>query len=659
MKALPPISATRQRGTASQAIRATAMRAICVSLLVVCMHAHKSQPRTPFGSNNWGTWGTGPYGNLPAVTYLGNSSLAQSDGLLFQFGNDRLVALGLDNGLVTIRQDEGGPKLLSGYDPTHHQFRGGAGWATSDTLLEATRCPQSGSCQNLTIAYAVGSTWKTTSTGGMSQAVTAPFGDVSFVVSDVNVTVPGALAYTEIWGGLAEELRDGQLDRSASATWTHNITIMCVTEALQLRLTRPISTATAAGGCSPADLAIVILDERTAPYAPKGVWDKPFPRPSAHDPAPRAVFLAALLPKAASTSTISACTNSTALIPNIDMPEAPAVVGPLCGQVVDAGPATAFALQLPAEAAFRGAEHGFSVLLAHGYIPDDSSTVVDALEPLFAAATAPGVSSRLTGVRLWLEESASAFSSTGVRFSPNASTTAGDSSWVAREQVWQAGYTRGALTYDSFWSSPLINQAGVYQYRAGFQGAARDPLSHVQPLLFDMDTRRAPGKPGRIAVPVLNETVVAKMVRMTVAQADANWTVPWGLQEYGLPYAEDYASSTGTSMHPSDLEIWTLGAAGRYVLTTRDTAFLSGQIVTNASSSGDAGAIALADALWQLFLRLRDVIGTGVHGLIRMLHMGELGAHLCLSRSAVADMCDRSPCGVCCPCVQSLLRRSQ
>ena len=40
-------------------------------------------------------------------------------------GNDRVIAYAMFDGTLGVRQDEGGPKILTNYAPDTHQFRGG------------------------------------------------------------------------------------------------------------------------------------------------------------------------------------------------------------------------------------------------------------------------------------------------------------------------------------------------------------------------------------------------------------------------------------------------------------------------------------------------------------------------------------------------------
>ena len=94
----------------------------------------------PYGSSNFGAW-TSDRWELPASVYTGHpsaSSLPAGHAPLVpvaahQVGNDRLVGVAYTNGELSVRQDEGGAKLLHMYSEPDFQFRGGYGYLTTDT----------------------------------------------------------------------------------------------------------------------------------------------------------------------------------------------------------------------------------------------------------------------------------------------------------------------------------------------------------------------------------------------------------------------------------------------------------------------------------------------------------------------------------------------
>ena len=78
-----------------------------------------------YGSGDFGTWVIDNHG-LPsfAVNSSMNDKLGQVAYFTHQIGNDRVVAL-TTHGTVSLRQDEGGPKLLNDYVAEDAQIRGG------------------------------------------------------------------------------------------------------------------------------------------------------------------------------------------------------------------------------------------------------------------------------------------------------------------------------------------------------------------------------------------------------------------------------------------------------------------------------------------------------------------------------------------------------
>ena len=532
--------------------------------------------------------------------------------------------MGVADGLISIRQDEGGPKLLHGYEPKLRQFRGGAGWLAADgNLLASTRCPapqsDGGACSGIDIRFGVGMTSKTggdssrsesgsgsregalhgSASGGLSQAVQAPFGDFPFLVSEVNASIsesnsasisdggPGNTFYTEVWATLAQELLPGGWNTEASAKWTHDVQALCVSPASSGTSTAAghvtyttyaaaVDRAGAAPPCSADAVALLLFDaiaspglssgdfaRRTGEAEParagsiEGGWPVAYPTPSLHDASPKPLYFALLAPAGSTGIDFAGCSvssNGTAVFPDPDRPDLPGVMSALDGTVGGAfGASTVLAIQsplslfpddmVPASMATSSITNA-QMYFVSGYVPPGNKKgpkgAIDALAPLLAARQSPG------GVRAWLAEGSRKFARTGIRFRPDPTADPEAAAWATREQVWQAGYTRGAMSYDSFWQGFLINQAGVYQYYNGFQGAIRDPLGHVAPLVFN---NHFPVKSGGNAIGDVHgavsrgETVASEaalgrgstmeMVRFSVQQADAAWTMPWGLQAFG------------------------------------------------------------------------------------------------------------------------------
>jgi hypothetical protein len=136
---------------------------------------------------------------------------------LFHLGNDRLVALASNYGYVSIRTDEGGPKLLNDFFPGSNQYGGGVGYLTAKTtggdgaLLLSTFYNHTGDCASNRFErhFGVGYVRKVVdgcSSGAaatVTQDIIVPAGTDPVVVSVVTVTNTGSSAsdftWTESW----------------------------------------------------------------------------------------------------------------------------------------------------------------------------------------------------------------------------------------------------------------------------------------------------------------------------------------------------------------------------------------------------------------------------------------------------------------------------
>ena len=131
-------------------------------------------------------------------------------------GNDRHQLYVFSDGSASLRQDEGGPKMLNAYNTTIAQFAGAAGFVTSlgsdpssliaSTVVETTVTPNSSA--PLTIVLGTGFARRLAipqvpdlGISGVDATLVAPFGDDSVVLSIVTVSgTPGtAASYTETW----------------------------------------------------------------------------------------------------------------------------------------------------------------------------------------------------------------------------------------------------------------------------------------------------------------------------------------------------------------------------------------------------------------------------------------------------------------------------
>lgn len=176
----------------------------------------------------------------------------------------------------------------------------------------------------------------------------------------------------------------------------------------------------------------------------------------------------------------------------------------------------------------------------------------------------------------------------GMRFSTK------EEPWVERELTWDHYYLRSNLTYDSFFQEHILSQGHVYQYIMGFQGAARDPLQHVMPFMFS------------------NPGIVKEILRYTLKEVRPDGSIPYGIVGHGVPMPVSLDNA-------SDLPMWLLWVTSEYVLATRDTAFLSEQVPTYPLCGPTGGKESVLNLLARCYRHLVKDVGTGEHGIMRML----------------------------------------
>lgn len=115
--------------------------------------------------------------------------------------------------------------------------------------------------------------------------------------------------------------------------------------------------------------------------------------------------------------------------------------------------------------------------------------------------------------------------------------------WLSRELQWDAYTVRSGATYEECRGRHIISQGGYYQYDFGFQGAFRDPLQHMLPMIY--------------ADPSLARDVLL----YSAQEQPRGGQIPYAMSELCRPYKFGNAD---------DLDIWLLLGASEYGLATRD-----------------------------------------------------------------------------------------
>lgn len=544
-----------------------------------------------YGSGHFGSWITDDFG-MPAYQYTCNQTTDPKAALpvnkawrsptdhMHQVGNDRLVAVASNYGYVQVRQDEGSPKFLNDHFPENNRYGAGIGFLGDGELILTTYY-SGNSTGEFERVLGIGYLRKrvTSDRYDVDQVIFAPFGDDPVLVSQVTVTNRSSEVATprwvEYWGchnyqfsyrTLMEATVAGsgdaapQMRRDFSDLFNHRIQVV--------KNKAGLIESQVFRGRAPAEEAAWKKVQVALKKDPTGFYGGPVP-PLAHgasmeDLAPPSTFLVSLDAPADAFST-----NATNFFRGgIDRPLGMAKT--LDDDLRSSGPESALFLERRLS---LQPHESRTMYFLYGYLPEGFE-----LEKLVEKYSSHPAS-------LW-ERSNARWKATATLFRTEAEP------WVERESAWSSYYLRSGLTYDSFFHEHILSQGASYQYFAGLQGAARDPLQHVLPLVFT------------------DPAIVREVIRYTLKEIQPDGSLPYGIVGSSVPMPCIY--------RPSDSELWVLWVASEYVLATRDRSFLEQRIAKAPRGEVNAEDPTVMDLLAQCYAHSKNAIGTGQHGLLRL-----------------------------------------
>src|SRR5581483_10730232 len=189
-------------------------------LLAAQEHAPQASSNSPaqkaYGSGYFGNWIEDEFG-LPAFHYTCdqvhdpraktdvNPGILSPTEHIHQVGNDRIIGIASNYGLVRVRQDEGAPKFLNDHAPERGIFAGGFGCLSDGKSVLSTI--YSGEVEAITFdrIFGIGYFRKRLKNEqyGIDQMIFAPFGDDPVLISQVTLTNNGSaeaqLRWVEYW----------------------------------------------------------------------------------------------------------------------------------------------------------------------------------------------------------------------------------------------------------------------------------------------------------------------------------------------------------------------------------------------------------------------------------------------------------------------------
>lgn len=168
-------------------------------------------------------------------------------------------------------------------------------------------------------------------------------------------------------------------------------------------------------------------------------------------------------------------------------------------------------------------------------------------------------------------------------------------SWLGRELAWSYYYLRSGVLREDFFEARNLNQGSIYLYEWGTNSGPRSTFRHLLPLIYtDPD--------------LAQESLLYFLRAMK-----PNGELPYSTAGYGAWHKQE--------LTPSDHSFWLLAAALEYVHVTRDYGFLDKRInYWCEEGRGRCGSATIWESLVAAYLYTKNEVGTGSHGLVRLLN---------------------------------------
>lgn len=162
---------------------------------------------------------------------------------------------------------------------------------------------------------------------------------------------------------------------------------------------------------------------------------------------------------------------------------------------------------------------------------------------------------------------------------------------IKRELKWHAYCLESMATYSEYYKETKIPQGTIYDYDWGKHASARDNLQHALPCVYYN--------------PKLAKSTLRYILKRTTAFGEVR------LIEYGNGYAEHEGYFT------SDQQLFLFLLLSEYLRVSKDYDFLS-ETITPYPADENAPKVSICHMIERCFTFLRDTIGTGKHGLVRL-----------------------------------------
>ncbi|MHA4847307.1 GH36-type glycosyl hydrolase domain-containing protein [Flavitalea antarctica] len=163
---------------------------------------------------------------------------------------------------------------------------------------------------------------------------------------------------------------------------------------------------------------------------------------------------------------------------------------------------------------------------------------------------------------------------------------------LRREMLWNAHVMEASAKYSEYYQETLIPQGTVYSYYFGDNISNRDHLQAALPACYT------------------NPELAKSILRYVIKHAEEDGEIKRGNNGFGYTAPSLYKES--------DEQLYFFNTLAEYLLITRDYAFLKELVAYYPAEHRNKDAV--LTVLKKFFVYLRDEIGTGENGLVKMLN---------------------------------------
>ncbi|MEJ7767147.1 MAG: hypothetical protein WKF89_05010 [Chitinophagaceae bacterium] len=164
---------------------------------------------------------------------------------------------------------------------------------------------------------------------------------------------------------------------------------------------------------------------------------------------------------------------------------------------------------------------------------------------------------------------------------------------LRREMLWNAHMIEASAKYSEYYKETFIPQGSVYSYHFGDNISNRDHLQAALPACYT------------------NPKLAKSCIRYVIKHSETDGEIKRG-NYYGYGY-------TPPSIYKeSDPQLYFFNTLSEYLLITKDYGFLNEKVAYFPAESGRKDAV--ITMLKKYFIYLRDEVGTGPNGLVRILN---------------------------------------